>query len=160
MKRSRRMLLAVAVPMVAASLSGAATNPTVTYHGVFDLGRATDLGDPSASCMGGLFDGNYSGVWNVQIPDPQGSVAFIQVTIKLDGPRHAAWRDKFVMTPTSDGFMARRTTIITINPWTGLPLTSPVTDVQEVTLADDELVYTLNSELIGCFGYFEGHTTN
>jgi hypothetical protein len=160
MKGYRRMALAIAVPMVAVSLSGAATNPTVTYHGVFDLGRATDLLDPSASCMGGMFDGQYSGVWNIQIPDPEGSVAFVQVTIKLEGRPHAVWRDKFVMDPTSDGFIAERTTVFTINPWTDEPLPAPVTDVQVVTLEDGELVYTLDSEMIGCAGYFEGHATN
>jgi hypothetical protein len=159
MKGSRRMALAVAVPMVGVALSGAAPNPTVTYHGVFDLGIATDL-ESGAPCMGGMFDGLYSGVWNIQVPDPEGAVAFVKVTIKLDGRPHAVWRERFVMDPTPDGFTAERTTVFTVHPWTLELLDPPVTDVQVVTLEEGELVYTLDSELIGCSGYFEGHATN
>jgi hypothetical protein len=92
----------LALPLVLTALSGAATSPTLTYHGVFDpeYTVAGNCGTPA--------DRVASGVWNVQIPNPDGATASAELMIHLDGKTDVRGSAKLVLVEsTEDGFVAR-----------------------------------------------------
>jgi hypothetical protein len=156
MSMLRKAGMLVALPITVAALSGAATSPTVTYHGFFDEGSVT-CADPMLAEM---FTGAYTGIWNVRIPDPQGTVAFVKVNIKLNGEKHANWSDKFVLDQASAGaFSATRVVLWDINPWTGEAFDPPARDVLTMSLdTDGDFTYVLDSEVMGCIGTMTGET--
>ena len=156
MSMLRKVGLLIALPITVGALSGAATSPTVTYHGFFDKGAAVCV-DPM---LQQVFTGSYTGIWNVRIPDPEGTVAVVKVNIKLNGEKHANWSDKFVLDQASAGaFSATKVVLWDNNPWTGEALDPPARDVLTMSLdTDGDFTYVLDSEVMGCIGTMTGET--
>ena len=100
---TRRAGTIVALPVLLTALSGAATSPTLNYHGVFDP-NYTLAGD--CKTPPGLIA---SGVWNVQIPDPEGKTASAELMIHLNGKTAVRGNAKLVLVgiATEDSFVAR-----------------------------------------------------
>ncbi len=103
MAMTRKAGTLLALPVVLAAVSGAATNPTLNYHGVFDPDYTVTSGCHTPP---GLVA---SGVWNVQIPDPHGGTASAELMIHLDGKTAVRGNAKLVLvgTATEDSFVAR-----------------------------------------------------
>ncbi len=156
MEKLRKAGMLVVLPLTVTALSGAATAPTVTYHGTFDEGAAV-CADQELTDM---FTGVYTGIWNVRIPDPKGSVAYVKVNIKLNGEKHANWKDQFVLVKASPGtFSATKIVLWTTNPWDGTEFDPPAKDVLTMSLdAHGDFTYVLDSEVMGCVGTMTGET--
>jgi hypothetical protein len=129
------------------ALGGAATNPTVTYHGVFD--DTAELSDP---CPDWLTANGWSGVWNLQLKGNRpGMPVMVQATITYDGTPHAIFRLPFE-----------------VEPQPGLVLHAeqdpvPGMDHGEVSLGKDgSFTYTRDLNFPGwvCRATFTGHLTN
>jgi hypothetical protein len=146
MTRMRRIPLLATVPIAVVALSGAATSPTVTYHGVFDSTAVL-----SANCPAMLTSEDWSGVWNLQLKDEDvGSPVLMQMNLKFDGRPHAVFRLPFS----------------TVSPGSGLQLQSvqdPAPgDHGEVALGEDgTFTYTraLHNDVWDCSATFNGHLT-
>lgn len=157
MSMLRKAGMLAALPVAVAALSGAATGPTTTYHGVFDEGAV----DCDFDGLEPYFTGAYTGIWNVRIPDPKGNVAFVKVNIKLNGEKHANWSQTFVLDQAGAGtFEATKTVLVSVAPWDDtIVFDPPVTDVLKVRLkANGDFTYVLDSEAMGCVGTMEGET--
>jgi hypothetical protein len=106
MNNARRFGLLLAAPVSVLALGGAAGSATFPYHGEFTGGTVS--GDCAAA-----FPGEWSGVWNVQIPTPgvAGSTAFVELVIRYNNRPHATWRFPFALdqgtTATRSAFAAR-----------------------------------------------------
>jgi hypothetical protein len=148
--------MAVALPLVAVSLTGAATDPTVTYHGVFDRG------DLEGTCTL-LFPGDdWSGVWNLQLRAPSGSPLNVKVTLKYEGRPHAVWRLPFTNVAPGSGAVVK-------GEWKPMP---GMDEAMVVLAKDGAFTYqlTLNfpdddattevDEAFYCDAHFTGHLTN
>lgn len=77
MSTRRKTATMLALPVVFTALAGAAINPTLTYHGYFDAYNAVGTCN---SVNGNDFDG----VWNVRVPDREGTVAWLNVQGRMD----------------------------------------------------------------------------
>jgi hypothetical protein len=151
------MALAVAVPMVAVALSGAAANPTVTYHGVFDHGALT--GDCLAMFPSGAA---WSGIWNLQMRSPAGSPLTVDVMLKYEGGRpHAVWRLPFTKLDPGTTNVAMGEWI----PWEGhdearvaLDKSGHFTYHLNLNLPDDP--ETQEVDPFNCDAHFTGSLTN
>jgi hypothetical protein len=102
MSMTRKAGILVALPMVLAVTSGAATSPTLTYHGVFDPNYTVTSGclTPAGQVA--------SGVWNVQVPNPDGETASAQLMIQVNGKIKVRGSAKLVLvgSATEDTFVA------------------------------------------------------
>jgi hypothetical protein len=155
MKRTRRMALAVAVPIVALALGGAAKDPTLTYHGVFDGG------DLTGTCSMLFPKDAWSGIWNLQVRSTDGSPLGVKVTLKYEGRPHAVWRLPFNNLEPGIGFLAK-----------GERIPIPGMDEAKVSLKSDGVfIYHLMLDFpddpdtpepdpFDCDAHFAGHLTN
>ena len=112
MSTLRRIGLLAAMPLAAVALGGAAANPTVTYHGVFD-----ETAELSTTCPAMFTTEGWSGVWNLQLKDGVvGSPVMVQMNLKFEGRPHAVWRAAFDTVDPDAGsvWKASRTGV----PWT------------------------------------------
>lgn len=98
MTTMRRIGQFAAIPIAVIALSGAATNPTVTYHGIFD-----DTAELSSTCPTMFKEVGWSGVWNLQLKTTEiGTPVMVQMNLKYNGTPHAVWRMPFeTVTPTA-----------------------------------------------------------
>jgi hypothetical protein len=148
MTTMRRIGQFAAIPIAVIALSGAATNPTVTYHGVFD-----DTAQLSSTCPPMFETEGWSGVWNLQLKNTEiGTPVMVQMNLKFNGTPHAVLRVPFeTVAPTAS---------LTLHgvqdpaPW----------DHGEVTLAKNgtfTYIRDLNiPDVLVCRATFTGHLTN
>jgi hypothetical protein len=145
----RRTITALAtMPVLLGVLGAAASTPALTFHGVFDSYTLADTG----GCHLPSPPAPTTGVWNVQVPDPNGRSGLAELMIQVGG---------------------RMAVVGNVKP---LALQGPVTDSSFDTLwtngrpADDpgflSLAFTLDGEQFtyevthsGCVITFVGHET-
>ncbi|HEX6888040.1 MAG TPA: hypothetical protein VF143_08025 [Candidatus Nanopelagicales bacterium] len=152
---TRRGLAAIATaPLLLGALTGAASDPALTFHGVFD-----GLDIVAGTCQMSAIP-TFIGVWNVQIPDPGGDVGYVTFNSRSfdnpnPNPHVLTWQHmrSQLRSATDDSF-----TLYADSAMWNLPQRDRTL---LFTLEDGQFTYHYEDHSgSGCVINFSGHETN